>query len=37
MFKQGETINVCAYISKGFIANFNFNAPYSAKIKTQKT
>ena len=28
---QGKTINVGAYISKDFIANFNFLAPNSAK------
>ena len=30
--RQGETINVWAYISKDLIANFNFPAPNSAKI-----
>ena len=34
LFKQGETVNVWAYITKDFIANFNFIAPFSAKIKT---
>ena len=31
-FRQGETINVGACISKDFIANFNFPAPNSAKM-----
>ena len=33
--RQGETINVWAYISTDFIANFNFPAPNSAKILYQ--
>ena len=32
LFRQGETINVRAYLSKGFIANFNFPTPNSAKM-----
>ena len=31
LYRQGKTINVWAYISKDFIANFNFLAPNSAK------
>ena len=34
-FRQGDTINVWAYISKDFVANFNFPAPNSAKISYQ--
>ena len=34
-FRQGETINVWAYISEDFIANFNFPAPISAKMLYQ--
>ena len=34
-FRQGKTINVWAYISKDFIANFNFIAPISAKMLYQ--
>ena len=30
-----DPVNV--YIAKDFVANFNFIAPFSAKIKTQKT
>ena len=33
-FRQGENKNGWAYISKDFIANSNFIAPFSAKIKT---
>ena len=35
LFRQGKTINVWAYISKDFIANFNFPAPNSAKMLNQ--
>ena len=34
-FRQDETRNVWAYISKDFIANFNFPALNSAKILYQ--
>ena len=34
-YGQGKTINFWAYISKDFIAQFNFIAPNSAKILYQ--